>query len=136
MPTEENKAIIRRRVEEIWNSGNLTTADELIVTDYASNGQAIGREGFKQFVTSVRTAFPDLYFTIEDLIAEGDKVVVRYTGRGTHKGDFSGIPATGKQVIFTGIDLFCIADGKMAEEWLNFDRLGMLQQLGMIPPRQ
>ncbi len=61
MPTEENKAIIRRRVEEIWNSGNLTTADELIATDYASNGQAIGREGFKQFVASVRTAFPDLH---------------------------------------------------------------------------
>lgn len=133
MSTEQNRAILRRRVEEIWNQGNLTVIDDLIADDFVSNGQAIGREGFRQFVSTVRTAFPDLQFTVEDIVTEGDKVSVRYVGRGTQQGEFAGLPASGKRVQFTGIDIFRIADGQMAEEWLMYDQLGLLQQLGAIP---
>ncbi len=133
MSTTENKRIIERRVEEIWNQGKLATIDELIATNLISNGQPSGREGFRQFVTAVRTAFPDIHFTIEDTVVEGDKVVIRYTGRGTHQGAFAGIPATGKQVQFPGIDIFRIANGQMAEEWLMYDQLGLLQQIGALP---
>jgi steroid delta-isomerase-like uncharacterized protein len=133
MSTEQNRAILRRRVEEIWNQGNLSVIDDLIAADFVSNGQAIGREGFRQFVSTVRTAFPDLQFTVEDIVTEGDKVCVRYVGRGTQQGEFAGLPASGKPVHFTGIDIFRIADGQMAEEWLMYDQLGLLQQLGAIP---
>lgn len=133
MSITENKKIIQRRVEEIWNQGKLATIDELIAANLISNGQPVGREGFRQFVTAVRTAFPDIHFTVEDTVVEGDKVVIRYTGRGTHQGAFAGIPATGKQVQFPGIDIFRIANGQMAEEWLMYDQLGLLQQIGAIP---
>jgi steroid delta-isomerase-like uncharacterized protein len=133
MSTTPNKRIIERRVEEIWNQGNPATIDELIAPNLISNGQPIGREGFRQFVNAVRAAFPDIHFTVEDTVVEGDKVVIRYTGRGTHQGAFAGIPATGKQVQFPGIDLFRIANGQMAEEWLMYDQLGLLQQIGAMP---
>jgi len=135
MSITENKKIIERRVEEIWNQGKLATIDELIAVNLISNGQPVGREGFRQFVTAVRTAFPDIHFTVEDTVVEGDKVVIRYTGRGTHQGAFAGIPATGKQVHFPGIDIFRIANGQMAEEWLMYDQLGLLQQIGAIPSK-
>ena len=80
-----------------------------------------------------RSAFPDIQFTIEDLIAEGDKIVTRYTARGTHRGDLQGIPPTGRQVTVTGIIISRFANGKFVEGWLDFDALGMLQQLGVIP---
>ncbi len=133
MSTTANQQIIQRRVEEIWNQGKLATIDELIAANLISNGQPIGREGFRQFVTAVGTAFPDIHFTVEDSLAEGNKVAIRYTGRGTHQGAFAGIPATGKPVQFTGIDIFRIANGQMAEEWLMYDQLGLLQQIGAIP---
>lgn len=133
MSTTANQQIIQRRVQEIWNQGKLATIDELIAANLISNGQPIGREGFRQFVTAVRSAFPDIHFTVEDSLAEGDKVAIRYTGRGTHQGAFAGIPASGKPVQFSGIDLFCIANGQMAEEWLMYDQLGLLQQIGAMP---
>ncbi len=133
MSITENKKIIERRVEEIWNQGKLATIDELIAPNLISNGQPVGREGFRQFVTAVRTAFPDIHFTVEDTLAEGDKVVIRYTGRGTQQGPFAGIPASGKQVQFAGIDIFRIANGQMTEEWLMYDQLGLLQQIGAMP---
>lgn len=133
MSITANQQIIQRRVEEIWNQGKLATIDELIAANLISNGQPIGREGFRQFVTAVRAAFPDIHFTVEDSLAEGDKVAIRYTGRGTHQGAFAGIPATGKSVQFSGIDIFRIANGQMAEEWLMYDQLGLLQQIGAIP---
>src|SRR5258708_38594660 len=92
-----------------------------------------GKEAFKQFLSMYLTAFPDLHFTIEDIIAEGDTVVVRFTFRGTHQGDLMGIPPTGKQVVVTGIDIICAANGKVVEEWVNRDELSLLQQLGVIP---
>ena len=97
--------------------------------------QAKGPEGVKRLAAMVHAAFPDLNFTIEDLIAEGDKVVYRYTIRGIHQNDFMGIPATGKAVKVTGIHIYRIGDGKLQEEWENWDMLGLLRQLGVIPQR-
>ncbi len=133
MSTTNNKQIIQRRIEEIWHKGSMAAIDELIARDYVSNGQQIGREGFRQFVTAVRAAFPDIRFTVEDMFSEGDKVAVRYTGRGTHQGEFAGIPASGQQVEFMGNDIFRVADEQIAEEWLMYDQLGLLQQIGAIP---
>lgn len=135
MSPEENKAIVRRLFEEVLK-GNLAIADELIVTDYAQHsvfGVPQGREGFKQFFMGFGAAVPDVSHTIEDMIAEGDKVVVRSTIRGTQTGDLPGIPATGKPFTLTTIDIFRLADGKIEEHWDAADQLGMLQQLGVIP---
>jgi len=98
-----------------------------------TTGPVSGAEGLKQFITVFRTGFPDLHFTIEDMIAEGDRVVWRYTARGTQRGELMGIPPTGKQATVTGMVCSRFANGKWAEDWSNFDALGMLQQLGVIP---
>jgi steroid delta-isomerase-like uncharacterized protein len=136
--SEENKALARRFSEELWNQGNLDVADEILDASFVAHGLVVelppGPEGFKQFVTIYRSAFPDLQFTIEDLIAEGDKVMDRWTVRGTHKGELMGIPATGKQVEVTGMGMFRVSGGKAVELWTNMDVLGMMQQLGVIPP--
>lgn len=137
MSTEENKAIVRHIFEGL-NKGNLAGVDELVATNYVyhqPSGEEIkGPEGLKLMVTMYRTAFPDFHFTIDDMIAEGDKVVCRFTGRGTHKGDLMGIAPTGKQVIITGILISRFAGGKEVEAWEIFDMLGMLQQMGVVPP--
>ena len=112
MSTEENKAIVRRATEELFNKNNLAVIDELYATNFVSHGTPAmtpDREGYKQFVTMSHTALPDFHTTIEDMIAEGDKVVQRFTARGTHKGEFMGIPPTGKQVTITGIAIDRIA---------------------------
>ena len=133
---EENKAMTRR-IFEVFNTGNLALADELIATNVVDHqappGIEPGLAGFKQIVTMFRTAFPDIQMTIEDIIAEGDKVVTRSTMRGTHQGEFMGIPPTGKQFTATAIDIVRFAGGKGVEHWGNSDDLGMLQQLGVIP---
>ena len=139
MSIEENKAIVSRATEEIFNKDNLAVVDELYATNFVSHGSDIpgvtpDREGYKQFVTMSRTALPDFHTTIEDMIAEGDKVVQRFTARGTHKGEFMGIPPTGKQVTITGIAIDRIAGGKIVENWVNMDMLGMMVQLGVVPP--
>lgn len=137
MSAEENKAIHRRAFEEIWNQGNLDVVDEIFATDFVFHDpvspEVRGPKGFKQFVTIYRAAFPDIHFTIEDQIAEGDKVVARWTTLGTHQGELKGIPPTLKQVVVTGISILRITSGKIEEEWVNWDTLGMLQQLGVIP---
>ncbi|MCP4756999.1 MAG: ester cyclase [Proteobacteria bacterium] len=135
MSTEENKAIVRRGFEEGWNKGNLAIFDELMATDVLYHAAEIrSLEAFKQLVTADLAAYPDLQITIEDMIAEGDKVVVRYTFRGTQEGETQGIPPTGKHVTVTGISICRCAGGKIVEEWENWDDLGLLQQLGVIPP--
>ena len=135
MSTEENKALDRRFAEEVWNRGNLAVVDELMSADFDGHDPTMpaGREGFKQFVLMYRSAFPDIHITIEDQIAEGDKVVSRWTARGTHQGELMGIPPTGKQATVTGINIERFANGKFIEEWSNFDALGLLQQLGVVP---
>jgi steroid delta-isomerase-like uncharacterized protein len=139
MSSQENKASIQRWVEEAWNSGNFASAGEMYAANYIlhdTTGPVSGAEGLKQFITVFRTGFPDLHFTIEDMIAEGDKVAWRYTARGTHQGELMGIPPTGKPVAVTGMVYSRFANGKWAEDWSNFDALGMLQQLGVIPVMQ
>ena len=138
MSVEENKAIVRRLWEEVINKGNMAVVDELVATNYIDHTQtpelvARDPESYKQVVIMFRTAFPDLHVTIEDKIAEGDKVVSRFTVRGTHKGEFMGIAPTGRQVTVTGIAIHRIAGGKLAEVWINMDFLGMMQQLGVVP---
>jgi steroid delta-isomerase-like uncharacterized protein len=139
MSTEENKALVRRLYEE-WNKGKLAAiaaVDELGAPDCVYHGTGVFPDmdlaGGKQLTTAFFTAFPDAHWTIEDQIAEGDKVVTRFTARGTHRGDFMGAPPTGKQVSFTGIEIARIKDGKFVEGWFNEDHLGLMQQLGVIP---
>ncbi len=135
---EENKASVRLAFEEGWNKGNLTTVDEDVATNYVLHdpfsGEVKGPEGYKQYVKMYRNAFPDLHFTIEDQIAEGDKVVTRWTCTGTHRGELMGIAPTGKLGTVTGIFIDRIAGGKAVETWAAWDALGMLQQLGVVPP--
>ena len=133
---EKNKTIIRNAYEEIWNQGNLNAADELFAIDYVYHGapEIRGPEGIKQHVAALRASFPDAHLSLDDMIAEGDKVVSRWTAGGTQTGEFMGIPPSGKQVKFTGIIISRIADGKIVEDWETSDQLGMLQLLGMIPP--
>ena len=133
---EKNKTIIRNAYEEIWNQGNLDVADELFAIDYVYHGvpQIRGPEGIKQHVAALRSAVPDAHISFDDMIAEGDKVVSRWTSGGTQTGEFMGIPPSGKQVKFTGIIISRIADGKIVEDWETSDQLGLLQLLGVIPP--
>ncbi len=138
MSAEENKAIVRRFYEEVVNKSNLRLAEELIASNYiehsAPPGLAPGLEGFKQFLTMIGTAFPDIHVTVEDLIAERDRVAARLTIRGTHKGKLMGtILATGKQATWTGIDIVRIAGGKIIERWSERDLLSLMQQLGAVP---
>ena len=135
MSTEENRALDRRFTEGVWKRGNLAVLDELLSADFNGHDPTIspGSQGFKQFVLMYRTAFPDLHFTIEDQVAEGNKNVGRWTARGTHRGELMGIPPTGKPVTVTEMFISRHANGKLVESWFNFDTLGMLQQLGVIP---
>ena len=133
--SEQNKARIRRVIEEAYSRGDLSVVDEVAASDmviHASTQDIRGREGAKQFVTMFRTAFPDLHFTIEDQIAEGDMVVTRWTARGTHRGDFQGVPATGREIRLTGTDIDRMTNGKVVECWAHVDELGLMQQLGVI----
>lgn len=136
MSTEDNKALARRFYEEVFNKGNLAAVDELCTANYLYHDPSIsvqGPEAFKQFASMWLTAFPDQQTTIEDLIAEGDTVVVRNTLRATHKGELMGIPPTGKQVTVSAITITRVVNGKAEETWGNADALGMLQQLGVVP---
>src|SRR5215204_1369810 len=136
---EENKALVRREMAELFNhTGNLDLVEEIIAPDYVSyeptSGETRGIEGARQFAATYRQAFPDLENTIEDMVAEGDKVVVRFRARGTHQGETEtfGSP-TGKQMEITGITIKRVSEGKIVEAWTNFDAMGMMQQLGHIP---
>ncbi len=133
MSIEENRAIVRRHMDEVWSKGNLEVIEEIFATDFFSHGrQERGIEGLKQTIARQRTAFPDLQVTIEDIIAEGDKVVIRRTLRGTHKGEFQGIAPTDKLTALASIAIFRIDEGKIKEIWQVNDRLSLLQQLGAI----
>ena len=137
MSTEQNKALIRRFYEEVLNKKNTAVIDELLDPNQVNHslppGMPADLEGSKQFIGMFLTGFPDLHFTVEDMIAEGDTVVARLTARGTHQGAFMGIPPTGKHVTVTAIDINRLVGGKSVEHWLEMDTLGMMQQLGVIP---
>jgi predicted ester cyclase len=138
-----NKQIVRRAMEEMFNQGNPNAVDTYVTANFvdhqASPGAPPTREGLKQLLTNLRTAFPDLHVTIDDIIAEGDKVVVRATMHGTQKGELRlgpgpALPPTGKRFTMQMIDIIRLRAGKAVEHWGNEDDLGMMQQLGVIPP--
>ena len=136
---EQNNAIVQRLFDEIMvaDKKNMAVFDEVYNTNliYHGTGELMNGDlnGLKQLVASIANAFPDFQGTLDDLIAEGDKVVYRWTFSGTHKAEFNGIPATGKRVTARALSVNRVAGGKIVEEWENLDELGILQQLGVVP---
>ena len=136
MATEDNKALVRRFYEEVWSNGNYQIADEIFAPDYRRHDlrptqAAPGPEGQKQIARAFRAAFPDLRFDVEMVIAEDDHVVARWTASGTHTGPWGGIEPTGRSVAFSGVNIFRLGDGRVAEIWNHRDDLGLQDQLGV-----
>ena len=136
--SEQNKTNVRRLFEEVWNKGHVAVADELFAPTYTHHDSStpdVGRgpESEKKRATLYRNAFPDVRFTIEDIIAGGETVVARWSCHGTHKGDLNGIAATGKQFNITGVSIARFTNGKMIEGFVNWDALGLMQQIGVVP---
>jgi steroid delta-isomerase-like uncharacterized protein len=137
--SDQNKALARRAIEEVWNQANLAVIDELVAPNATfhdpsvPDGKFTGPAGMKQFIQIYRGAFPDVRLTINDQIAEGDKVCTRWTATGTHKGELMGIAPTGKHATVTGVDIDRYQGGKVVEAWASYDMLGLLQQLGVVP---
>jgi steroid delta-isomerase-like uncharacterized protein len=138
MPIDRPDSLIRRIFEEAFNQGNLAVVDELLSLDHLTHntfgGAPNGPQGLKWLIAMFRTAFPDLKCTIEDEIREGDKFSAHWTMRGTHKGSFLGNPPTGRPVTVQGIIFARAENGRMVEDWILTDQLGILQQLGLVPP--
>jgi steroid delta-isomerase-like uncharacterized protein len=137
MSTEENMTTNRRFYEEVINQQHLAVVDEVAGEEYVSHsfppGLPPGREGLKAFISAFHAAFPDGHLSIDQMIAEGDTVATRLTFRGTHTGDFLGIPATGKHVVVPALDMARYAHGKVVEHWGGPDQMSLMQQLGVIP---
>jgi len=141
MSLDENKAVVQRILSEFWHGGNVAVLDELLASDCInheqSNPELRGKEACKQWANDVwlanRQGFPDFDITVEDIVAEGDKVVKRFVFQGTHSGEFAGIPPSGKRVTMRGITLYRLTRGKVSEIYWNYDVFGLLQQLGAIP---
>ena len=137
MSAEDNKALVRRFVDEVQSGNNVDTVDEICSPEFVNHsappGVPPGCEGIKILTAMFRRAFPDSYFTVEDMIAEADKVVTRKTFHGTHEGELMSIPPTGRRVSMGLIDIVRIAEGRVVEHWSVGDNLGMMQQLGIIP---
>jgi steroid delta-isomerase-like uncharacterized protein len=139
MSVDENKTIVRRFLEEAWNNQDLAVMDELLADDYVGHDPSIpggdirGRESLKAVLQVARAGMPDARIAIEDVLGEGDKTVVRFTVHGTHRGDFLGIPPSGREVKVATLLLSRFAGARIAEEWVVKDMLGLLQQIGAIP---
>ena len=135
--TERNKAVVRRFIEEVQNQKNWDAFDELNAEDFvnlsAPPGVPSDREGGKMFLGAFLSAFPDCHVTIDDMIAEGDRVATKKTFTGTHTAELNGIPPTGKQVSITYVDILRLRDGKIVEHWLSMDQMSFMQQLGVLP---
>jgi steroid delta-isomerase-like uncharacterized protein len=136
--TEQNKALVRHMVEEVFNRGNMDQLDELLAPDFVEHeelppGIPPGREAPKALFGMLHSAFPDFQATIEDIVAEGDKVVIRMTWTGTQKGEFMGVPPTGKRVSWAVIDILRMVEGKCVEHWGQMDQMSLMQQLGAMP---
>lgn len=139
MSPEKNKQIVRQAFEEIWNRRNLSVVDACLVSDYVEHTftDVEGPDGLKRFVARMRSALADLRMMVEDAIAEGNKVVIRWTARGTHEGEFQGIPPTGKEVTISGVGVVYTEDGQLVEGWTHADMLGLLRRIGGVPePKQ
>ena len=138
MSTEQNKALVRQMVEEVFNRGNVSMADEFLAPGFVEReelppGIPRDREGVKQLTTLLRSAFPDFKAALDDIVAEGDRVVIRQTWSGIHQGEFMGVPPTGKTVSFGVIDILRVAGGECQEHWGQMDSMGLMQQLGALP---
>lgn len=136
--SEANKHVVKRLFDELWNQGNLSVADELFAPNYTHHDPATpdlgrGPESERKRVNLYRGAFPDLRLHVEHIISEGDTVMVRWYCSATHKGELNGIAATGKRIDITGISVARLSNGKIAEGWVQWDALGMMQQLGVVP---
>jgi steroid delta-isomerase-like uncharacterized protein len=133
-----DKGTFLRLMDAIWNERRLEVLDDIVASDYVRHdpafpGEVRGPGGFKQYVLAMCTPFPDARVSIEDVIAEGDRMAIRWIFQGKHSGEFMGIPATGKDLALTGISIIRIRDGKIVEGWDGYDALGMLRQLGVAP---
>ncbi len=135
MSIEDNKAAIREFFDQVWNAGDEAAIERFIAADAAGNDQdfGIGRDGFKQQWRNWRQAFPDLHFEVEELVAEGDTVVSRWTLTGTHSGEFLGIEPTGRKIRVAGMSLDHLKDGVLISGFDGWDNLGLRQQLGALP---
>ncbi len=137
MSLENLKTVYRRWIDEVWNEGNVAVINDLHAPDYIDHSGLAGveptSEGLKRFITEYHKTFPDGRFSIDDVIAEGDRVVGRYTFQGTHLGNLGNLPPTGKSVTMHGIDILRVADGRIAEIWHLEDVLSVFQQLGVMP---
>ena len=140
MSIEENKAVVRRFFEELLSTDDLTVADEILSPGFrfyfAGSPDPMDLERYKAFLIARRAAFPDRSFVVEDMIAEDDKVSARFTMRGTHKGELRGIAPSGREVTMTGIDMIRLSEGKMVEDRVEVDQLGMMRQLGAVTSPQ
>jgi predicted ester cyclase len=137
MSTAENKAFAYRILEEIFSKGDLSKIDDLFSPDiviHDPDKELRGLEQVKQGILRLRMAFPDLHYTAEDLIAEEDKVVIRFTGQGTHRGEFRGVPPTGRDMTYTGIMILLFVEKKVVDYWAVSDALGIYRQLGVPLP--
>jgi|1185.fasta_scaffold659889_2 steroid delta-isomerase-like uncharacterized protein len=137
---QDNRAVVGRINEEAFRQGHAEVADECMADDFVEHNPMPGfgadREGFKQMVASLHQAFPDFEIRVEDQVAEGDRVVERWTCTGTHEGEFMGIPATHNKVDIEGMDMSRLENGRIVEHWTQMDSLAMMQQLGVIPSEQ
>ena len=136
--TEENKALVRRFVDEVQIKGHTDLIDEICSPEFVNHSTPQGlppdREGIKMVTAMFREAFPDSYFTVKDMIGEGDKVSFRMTASGTHQAEFAGISPTGRRINFQGMETMRFENGQAVERWGEIDQIGMLQQLGAFPP--
>ena len=132
MTPADHKAIARRFFEEVWNQQKLDAIDDIFAPIVVFNGQSVARDAFRQVVASRRAAFPDIQVTVEDQVAEGDKVSTRRTWQGTHQGPYRGVAATGKRVKWSQISIVRIVEGRIVEDWAVADDLSILQQLGQF----
>ena len=135
--SQENEAVVRRAFEEV-GMGDMATVDEIIAPEFvrhdlAGGPEAHGPDGVKRLIAGLRTGFPDLRTTIEDIFSDGDRVVVRFTARGTHSGPFMGIAPTGREATWSGVNIYRVSGGRIRETWQLADGLGLLRQLGAAP---
>jgi steroid delta-isomerase-like uncharacterized protein len=143
MSAEQDKAIVRRWYKDVFEKGNVAQANEVFTANCTLHdpsappgGWPRGPEGARAIIATYRGAFPDVQFTLEDQLVDGDKVVTRWTARGSNTGEFMGMPPSGKKAVVQGIEIDRISNGKIAESWISFDALGLLQQVGAVPMPQ
>lgn len=137
MSSAENRRLLERFYEEVMGRGNLAFIDEYCSPDYVDHDDdlpAPGREGLKQHVEMIRRGFPDTQVTVEDMVADGDRIAARTTARGTHTGEFMGVPPTGRPITISGMDITRFSEGKIVEHWGLVDTMALMQQLGLAAP--